>query len=221
MKRLLALMLAAVMLFALAACNDKGNDKDRDKDDDGGKQNTKKTLSLGVVNGLNYENEFIGIGCTLDSGWTFKSKAEILELNNVVQDAVDEDIANVIKDATIVYDMMASGSNGMDSINVNMEKVNPVQLAALDIPTYYENTMPMLKSALESMGCSNVAFTIDSAQIDGTVFDTLHIRANVNGIALYETLFTIKCNGYLANVTIGTYFEDNTADLLDAFYLVD
>ena len=88
MKRVLALALAAMMLFALAACGEDTATPTTTAPAAG------SSLELGKVNGLTWENEFIGLGCTLTSDWTFKTDEEIRQLNNIVEDALDADLAD-------------------------------------------------------------------------------------------------------------------------------
>lgn len=225
MKKLLALMLAVLMIFALAACGENTathrRRKNKATDSTTLPPAADKELSLGKVIGTTYENEFIGIGCTLDNGWTFKTEKEIKEANSIVMDAAGEELAEALKNATIIYDMSATGPNGMDSINVNLQKGSKSALNKLDIATNYVNCFPSVKQMLQNMGFTNISYTIDTVTIDGEIFDTMNIEASINGILLYETLFSIKCDGYLANITVGTYYSNNTAEILESFYLTD
>ena len=39
---------------------------------------------LGIIDGLTFTNDFMGISCTLPEDWVYASEAEIAELNGVV-----------------------------------------------------------------------------------------------------------------------------------------
>lgn len=209
MKRVFAISLAILMFFSLAACNKKESERDT------------VNQIFGTVTGQTYENKFIGIGCKLDSDWTFKLDKEIEEMNQIATDAMGDELANAVADADIYYDMYATGYNALDSININLEKAPNLKLFNLDLSENYKQAFPMLKSGLENMGYRNITYTIGTITIDGQSFTCMRVHGLYSyGIDFYELLFCVKCDGYLANITIGTFFEDATDDLVECFYLI-
>lgn len=94
MKRTIALLLVLALAFGLTACGKE------DKDISGkvtpateaapaitepAPETTEapaedRPVSLGRMEGGVYTNEYIGIGCTLDANWTFKTAEELQEL---------------------------------------------------------------------------------------------------------------------------------------------
>ena len=180
-----------------------------------------KELSLGVSNGNTYESEFIGIGYQLDEGWGFYTDEQIRELNNVTADLAGEEYQELLSDAEIVYDMFAIDADGLNNVNVNLEKKNLAQILAMDLSEVYENTMPVLESTYENMGGTNFAYEISTVDIAGEELVAAYVSVDINEVPVYQILFMKKCNGYLANVSITNYFEDTTARLLENFYWLD
>ena len=177
-------------------------------------------FDLGVVDGLVYENAFIGIGCKLDSNWTFRTDEEIRQMNNLTADVVGDDFREAMEKADIVYDMAAIHSNGLDNININMQKGNPIQIAALDLKTHYESQFALLQEAFENMGYTNIHMEVGEVIIDGEPFVAFFNHAEIAGYTVCQVSISIKCNGYLANVTLTTFDEASMDALLDCFYLI-
>ena len=178
-------------------------------------------LALGSNDGNVYESKFIGIGYQLDEDWSFYTDEQIMELNNATADLAGEEYQEMLKDAEVVYDMFAVDENGLDNINVNLEKVNPIQLLALDIVRNYETVITMMQSAYENMGYSNFEYEICTINVDGKEVDAVRVSAEINDVQMYQVLFMKKCSGYAANIAVTTYFEDATAHVLDNIYWLD
>ena len=196
-----------MMIFALAACGDDILGKGE--------------MKLGTVNGLTWENEFIGIGCTMDDDWTFKTDDEILAMNKLTQDMVTDDLADLLKDADLVYDMAAATSTDLSNMMVTLQKLNSLQLAALNIANELEKSYDISESSLINMGCANLTHSISTITFDGKTFDALVISASISGLTMNQTTFAIKCNGYLASISVTTVGEYDMADLIDNFYVLD
>lgn len=231
MKKLLALLLVLVMVFSFAAC---GRDNDSpDEDDIRGEQidnneskdktssaSSEAEFSLGATTGLTYESKFIGIGCKLDSDWSFYSDEQIKELNSVTTEVAGEEYAELMKNANLVYDMFAVQNDQLGNMNVVLEKMNKTTLATLDIAETFNKTMPTLKETFENVGYTNINFGIGTVTIDGKEFTCLNTSAEIAGTKMAQKAIGIKCNGYLATVTVTAVGETNINDIIDKLYLV-
>lgn len=213
MKRIMLCLLVCAMLLAFAGCSP-------DADDIRGDQSEEKELSLGVVTGKKYESEFIGIGFTLDDGWEFYTDEEIQELNNYVGDKAGDDYMDMLKNADVVYDMMAASASQTDNIVVTLEKKPNAQLKKLDLAQNLEASFSMVKSSLENIGYRNITHKVTTVTIDGETFTAMNITASINGMTMYQTSIVIKCNGYLASIALTTFDSAGTAVLLDNLYLL-
>ena len=207
MKRLVLFILSAIMLISLPACSFLTAPPEPE-------------FTLGTVNGNVYENAFIGIGCTLGSEWTFFSDEQIKQQNNVAADLAGEEYQEMMEKATIVYDMFASHSNQINTVVVNLEKVDKLQLATLDYESYFESAVAPIKQSLGNMGFTNITHSIGKAKIDSAEFSCLNVISELGELKMYQTIVAIKCNGYLASVTFSGDSPEAIASTVECFYLL-
>ncbi len=251
MKKLIAIMLCSVMTASLVGCSDlfetftdsvseedvrgeqitnkesveeDSEEKDATEESETEEtetENNEKEFSMGKTDGLVYENEFIGIGCALDSNWRFYSDEEIMELNNFATDAAGEEFEKLLQEANIIYDMYATSDNELDNINVNLEKMSKLQLNKLVIKDTLEQTIPMLRDAYSNMGYTDFQAELDTVNIEGEEIDCLSMSAQIDGLNVYQKTFGIKCNGYLASITVTAYKENTVDSIVEKFYFVE
>ncbi len=221
MKKIIGVLVTVMLMFTVCGCQpDEADVKgtyENSTENVSPDVETEKEFSTGKVNGNVYKNEFIGISYTLDEGWSFYDEERIRETNEMVMDMAGEEYEKIIREADIVYDMCATDSDQLNNININLEKIDNIQLLSLDIAKNFEAIMPTLEETLTNMGCENISHRIDKIEVDGKKVDALFVTADINGVNMYQTLFQKKCNGYLANITVATFFEDTTLDLIDNF----
>lgn len=227
MKKAIGFLLLFALIFTVCGCqnNDvdvKGkyeNDTTNVSSDISSDTNSStEEFSLGKITGNVYKNDFIGISYKLDENWTFYNDEQIKELNNIAIDMAGDEFEELVKNATIVYDMYATDSDQLNNININLEKVSNTKLLSLNIAGNFKTLIPMLEDSFKNMGYENINCEITSVDVDGKTLDALHTTAEINGVNMYQTIFQKKCNGYLASMTITTYFYDAISDLIDNFY---
>lgn len=203
------------MLFSMAACSFETTDDVRGSISND--QNNEDKVSLGETKNNSYKNEFLGLSCTLPSEWVFYTEEEILELNDIVKDAVDEDVAEAIENATIIYDMYASNPNDYSSVNVNMEKHSSVQIAALNLKTVLESQFETIIDTYENMGYTNVQVKYEKITVDGKEFDGAVITADIADYEFSSVVFCFKKGRYIANVTVGALSDETMKSILGCF----
>jgi hypothetical protein len=177
-------------------------------------------LSLGQVTGYTYENKFIGIGCELNNAWRFATEEEILERNNLVGEVMGDQALEALKNAKVIFDMVAEKKDRTGSITVNLTKASSLQLAKLDLETYYKSEISLMDSAFAQMGLANTSYEVKNTEVGGKEILCLWIKAEGNGIAMYEVVFAIKCDGYLANIAVGSVNEKELEEILSRFYFI-
>ncbi len=226
-----ALLLAVVMLLGcLVGCAKNGDDirgdvkpnqtdAGQNKPDDSKPQGTDEQVAMGSSQGGKYENKFLGIGCQLDENWTFMTDEEIREQNQLTSDVLGEEYQQQLENATVIYDMMATHSNGTSTVNVNMEKLSGAA-NLLSEKAYVEGSTDALKKALEDAGMENVQLKGVELTFAGEKHYGVQIEGEFSGIKCYEALACVKRGGYMACITACTWQEDGTQAILDSFYAV-
>ena len=180
-----------------------------------------ESFSPGKMEENIYESPFIGLGCTLEDGWSFYTDEQIRELNNATLDVVGEEYEELLNNAQLIYDMYAVSGNQADSINVTLEKVNNILLSSVSVEDVFKQNMPFLEGVFSDMGYSDVQMEVITVTIDGKDFSGMSLCGEINGMMLYQKSIGIKCNGYLANIAVTSYGEDLTDALLAKFYVVE
>lgn len=83
-KRIAALIMALVMVFALCACSDdddaKGKVEPGTVETGAPSAEPEKTLELGTLSGGKYANDYFGFGCELDDQWTYADEDQLLSM---------------------------------------------------------------------------------------------------------------------------------------------
>ena len=234
MKKLLALLLAMVMLLSLAACGntsdddeddvrgsvssqkDDDNDTDKDVDKETDKEAAEAEVEAGTSTNNTYKNAFAGITCTLGSDWTFMTDEEIKANNERTMSMIGDDYAEAIKNATYFTDMMATHTNGVDTVNVIFEKLTGVN-QYLTEDQYADICKDSTKGALESMGMTNVTVTAEKGIFAGEEHNFLAVSGEFNGVPVYERLAVLRCGSYVVSVTACTWYTDTCKNILDSF----
>lgn len=220
MKKILSLLLIALMVCSLCGCFGDNTTDDVRGDINSAEQNSQQSepeFSLGASANNTYKNDFLGISCTLPSEWVFYTDKQILELNNIVGDLVDEDVAKQLENANTIYDMLATYQDEGSSINVNLEKLSAAQIINLDIKKTLESQISAIESSYANMGYTDIKTAYQKIKVDGKEFDGLKITAKIQGIDFYVVVFTFRKSNYLANVTVSSLQTDKTDTFLGYF----
>lgn len=259
MKRLLALLLALLMLVSMTACveiNVGGNEKKdsdeeetniveetedvteeepevieeeievvekdeiveeepEEREEDLKELNQTAELSLGEVDGYVYENTYFGIGCELDSSWTYMGKEELAEYVGLIVDGLDlNELSKAIVNNDYYMDMIATSSYGA-SINVGVEK------PMLDLTTeqYCKMSLTSTRQTLEAAGYTVNNLEATTVEVDGQMMDALTVEGELYGIELYQIAFLVKKGEHVVMATVTATSQESAEELLDAFYL--
>lgn len=206
MKKLFAVILVVALLLSFTAC---------------GKE-TKKEFSRGVITENTYENEFLGLGVTLDENWVFYTDEQIAALYGLTTEMLGDDFEEYLKTATVIYDMQVIHKFNAANINVNFEKLSAlgdVQTANMEV--FVSSIMPTVANSLETIGCTDVSYELCDIKIGDKTFEGAKTKATLSGLQLYQTVVCIKCDGYIANISVTSYLEDTTDSILKNFYTLD
>lgn len=211
MKRFFAMLLALVTVICFAGCgNDdiKGTVKPKS-------QSTKEFVS-GETDGSVYENEFLGLGCQLPSGWYYHTEEQIKQINQAVAESADEEFANALEKADIIYDMSAYSNDNSATISVSLEKGQE----DLDLKKFAEETIRVAQESYTSLGYSDFEGEVTSAEIEDKKFTAVNISVQNGANRVYTKSVYIKCDQYIACIAINARSQDTVDNLLKEFYLL-
>lgn len=223
MKKILVMLLVGAMTISMVACGESEEDV---KGTYTGETSVSQEEDVSIVDVLGateataYENAYLGIGFNLPADWTFYTDEQIDELNGVVRDSLDDEIAEQLEESDAVYDMMAMGSTG-NNVNVIFQKIGSLQNAITSEKQYAEASQESTKAALEQMGCTDVQIEIGNVNLAGKEHATLVITSNMNGVTLYQKGVCMKAGSYFICITATAFNEDLTDDILANFYAVN
>lgn len=236
-KRLLALVLALALVFALTACGSepKGNVTPSESSAPAGDKTAatpeptaeptpepEDDVELGSMNGGVYKNEFVGITCTMGDEWTYYSEDEILQLNGLVADSTDdEELAEQLRDSDSFYDMMAENQETAENVNVVLENLGLLYGHTMDASSYIDVALENLEASMKSMGmnvssCEKVKFDFCGKETDG-IYITSTMTVEGMEIEVFQRMACVKAGTYMCDITACSYFEDTTMDVLNLF----
>lgn len=203
---LLVLFLALAMILALAACGAAG------KGD--------PTLVRGTVDGLNYQNESLGLGCTLEGDWHVFSDEELAEMSGTTAEIFNdpEKYQKLLESSNVIQDFNATHTSGAN-INIVFERLNAIGNALLSEEQYQELAVTTLEKTFSDMaGVSDVTVEKQIYSIAGTPHPgTLTVAATANG-NYYSQQVYIKTGKHMAVITLSSFFEEDPPFMLGFFY---
>lgn len=225
-KRIAALIMALVMVFALCACS--SDDDTKGKVEPGTTTPVveesaapDKSLELGSVTGGKYENAYFGFGCELDDQWTYASEDQLLSMVQATADFIDdENFKDEMLNADMFYDMMTVYYDGVTSMNVVVQNIGAAYGALLDEETMVDETIKVMPeqlaaASMDVQSCEHVTVEFAGADHDGIL-----THSTVNGGDMYQLQTYIKVGKYVAVVTMSSPLEDNLDPMLGFFYAV-
>ena len=184
MKKLLALLLATLMVFSLVGCGKETSDGDNKKDYSKLSTADKITYILGEIsdeedtNG-HYINELIGIRIALDSDDSFRYDLEYPTKSMKETDYTKEYLSTIEAQEKIT---VFSAKETYDSMTIELKKMPQAEIDKLDIETYLK-------------GIKGEDVTIHRGKVANI---PVYYTSEQYSDYMFGCFFVIKCDGYLA-----------------------
>ena len=175
------------------------------------KQDVSVSEIRGEVKDNTYTNEFFGFKFDIDSSWTVFDENQLLQLAGLVADSADDEaLSKVIENSGVIYDFYAT--EGLKSANIVMQSRG--LLSSLDMKEYVELSVKQAESNMPSMGIDNVTTSVSTVNISGKDYYCATITGVSQGMDIYEKMVFFDAGEYIASLTVGTFVEDNTDELI-------
>jgi len=231
-KRMIAVLL--VMALLLAGCGGSkqpptGTFKPAETQPATQSAESEKPVSLGSFEGGIYENTYAGFGCTLDSGWSYKSAEELQDISALTRDLLEGSELDLSEsNLAQVTDMMAENMDLLASMNVLYQQITPqekVAFSLMDESTSIDTILGNKDALISSYAQAGIdVSSIEKVSITflGETRYAIHTAATIQGTGYYILqLFDYKLGGdYAVILTLSTLVEDTTVDLLNLFFPV-
>ena len=192
-----------------------------------GAADEEKAVTLGRMEGGTYTNEYLGIGCMLDTSWTFRGAEELQELPGQVNELLQD---TEYSDAGLrqITDMMAENVNTLANMNIQYTKLTMqerIAFAAMDSDGFADMIMGEAESmtqAYEQAGIENAVMEKVTVNFLGQERTAIRTSATIQGYPYYILqLFEHDLGQYYVTMTFSSIFEDTTESMLDLFYALD
>lgn len=183
-------------------------------------------VSLGRMQGGTYINEYIGLACDLDSTWEFYTAEELQELPTTAAELFeDTELEEYLDNTTRIMDMQAECPNDLTTMNVLYQKMDMQQRLAYALATEEEiidGTLAesdLLVDSYSQMGLEVVDMTKKQVTFLGEEHYAIHTVAKIGEVDFYALqLCDYHLGQYAITITLSSYMEDKTGDVLNLFY---
>lgn len=209
MKKLLAILMCATLLFSLAACkggNTGGTADVSDKNTQATEttEPEKKELSRGTISGDVYTNEFSGFTFTKPAEWNYLSDEELMQLIDAGQEVLDFNaLQETLSKTASVYDMSVSDAYG-NGVIVCYENTMLTALRKLTVDEYIE----AFKSQLQNVSDYTYEFiSSEDVKLGDTEYRKLVCNITVNNVELTQAIYITVIDQYAISVTITSVTE--------------
>ncbi len=185
-------------------------------------------FQAGTAEGGTYTNEMLGLGCTLDSAWTFASEEEIAATFGMAKELIEQAETGVeLEDAQSFTDLYVYADGGTRNINVQVQTLSALEggiMGSISEETILDNVMPLLE---ETMTSAYAGFgTVTCEKVDASFLGEDHKAISMvtestdQEMTMYQKQVYLPQGRYVAIVTCTSVDEDTTDELLELFYKV-
>ena len=190
---------------------------------------TEKPASLGRLEGGVYTNTYAGYGCELDANWVYYSAEELQALpENINELLADTDLADSMEDVFQIMDMKAENAQDLTTINVLYTKLGLEERLAymvLSEEAIVDGVLTQKDALIAGYAQAGIEVTsMEKTQVTflGETHYAVHTQAATQGVPYYILqVFDYTLGQYGVTLTLSSYVEDITQELLNLFYSLE
>ena len=227
MKRLICGLLALIMVLALCGCSKGGDAPSGGTGEKSGNQEPEtREVTLGELRDGVYYNAYAGFTITLDENWEPYTAEQLQDISDLTQEALqDSAMGEQLAEYKQITDMMAECYNDLTSLNVLYTRLDMMERAAyalLSEEQMVDSTLDQKELLIQTYADAGIAVeSMEKKQVTflGEEHFAVHTVASIEGTPYYILqLFRYNLGGpYYVTMTLSSFVEDKTAELLDLF----
>lgn len=201
MKKILAAILALMMIFSFAGCSENG-----------GKSETEVitvTPERGTVSDGIYKNTAFGISFEAGENWYFLTDEEIAMAMGVAAESIYGEGAEITGDN--IYDVYCVENSTNATVSINYENLGTIG-EMTDANYYLETVMTQLISTGADTGV--VDAVISNITIGETEVPCLSIVLEYSGMEIYQKVIVKQVGTWMGTVTMASLSEDELSELV-------
>lgn len=211
MKKIVALLLAVIMILSMTAC---GMSRPVTKEE-------VADVDLGAVADGVYENAHFGLGCSLDESWDITPQTEVLALNEWDSEAdLREQMLDSLAKPGYFYELMAEKEDRSATVTVCVENVAIMEDPDCTPENYVRSAVVTAREALSTVGIEGAIVEQVERDVAGEHCFGYVMHFGHGEDAMYQKSVYIHRGIYVAVITVSCTGEDITDELLDLFYQV-
>lgn len=185
-------------------------------------------LSMGRIDGGIYTNDYAGFGCKLDSNWQYASSEELQDMPENVQDLVDgTELGDNMDAYPQLFDMQAENVNELTSMNIVYTKISMQErlaYAMLSEEQELEQVLAQKDMLVESYAQAGIeiqSMEIITVDFLGEEHYAMYTVGQTQDVPYYMLqLLNYDIGAYGVTLTVSSFLEDKTGDVLNLFYKV-
>lgn len=173
-----------------------------------------RNYERGTVDGNKYTNDSLGIVVEVPSTWYFLTDDELSEITGYQMDTIDNDtLTSLLEEATDLMDMYVVSDNGMDNLNLSVQK-KTLLTKALDAQGYVDAALATTKVTLEAAGFEDVEIEESTVATANGELPCLNLKSMYSGYEVYQVVAVYDTGDYFVTFTSTVYAEDTAAEAL-------
>ena len=201
MKRLPALLMCIIMVLSLTACG-KGEDTQTNTVPATTQAQTPPPeFQFGATYGTSYNNETLGIGISLPSGFSVTSNAELATMNGFDETLMTENLPEAMADTKRAYIFVATDNAGT-YLNIVVENLKLAGKTFITGEEYFNLYTDETIKEYEDMGAQDITLTPSKITIYGVEYNVEIISYTLDGAAESDTRIAFPAGNFMAVMTI-------------------
>ena len=206
MKKVCSMIIAVLFLFTAVPASAESADTE--------------TIT-GTVTDDVYENRLFGIGCKLE-GWHYLSEEEIALYGQFTKEILNSDeVEKLLDDPLIVVVMAALSPTGDANVNINIQKLHPVQASGILFQGLYKYLNDQLSDSLteyQALGVEKITGEVVTVSIGDKKYPALRYQYQWMGYALNLLQIADVKDSYMMYLSITGKTSDQIDEALSHFY---